>query len=152
MRNNSTLKVLIFTRDHTNNSERLTIYARITVDGRRAEISLKRYVSVNDWDETRGRVIGFLQKALVLETKHPCSFTIGRALLTVFQNLFPGCFQEDQTVECKMRLTGSPIQKMCLLWKPGRIRSLVTQATKYVWTGMQRLPMFWAFLSRSLNE
>ncbi len=68
MRNNSTLKVLIFTRDHTNNPERLTIYARITVDGRRAEISLKRYVSVNDWDETRGRVIGFSQKARLLNS------------------------------------------------------------------------------------
>ncbi|MCL6265413.1 site-specific integrase [Flagellimonas myxillae] len=68
MRNNSTLKVLIFTRDHTNNPERLTIYARITVDGRRAEISLKRYVSVSDWDEIRGRVIGFSQKARLLNS------------------------------------------------------------------------------------
>ncbi|MCE2611703.1 site-specific integrase [Flavobacteriaceae bacterium D16] len=68
MRNNSTLKVLIFTRDHSNNPERLTIYARITVDRKRAEISLKRYVSVNEWDEIRGRVIGFTQKARLLNS------------------------------------------------------------------------------------
>ena len=68
MRSSSTLKVLIFTRDHTNNPERLTIYARITVDRRRAEISLKRHVSVNEWDETRGRVIGFSRKARFLNS------------------------------------------------------------------------------------
>lgn len=44
------------------------IYARVTIDGKRAEISLKRYVSVNDWDETRGRVIGFSQKARLLNS------------------------------------------------------------------------------------
>ncbi|WP_396637378.1 Arm DNA-binding domain-containing protein [Maribacter sp. R77961] len=54
IRNNSTLTVLIFTRDITNNPEKLTIYARITVDGRRAEISLKRYTSVNVWDVSKG--------------------------------------------------------------------------------------------------
>jgi hypothetical protein len=48
MRNSNTLKVLLFTRDISNNPQKLTIYARITVNGKRAEISLKRYVSVNE--------------------------------------------------------------------------------------------------------
>ncbi len=68
MRNNSTLTVLIFTRDITFNPEKLTIYARITVDGRRAEISLKRYTSVNVWDVTKGRVIGTTQRARLLNS------------------------------------------------------------------------------------
>ena len=68
MRNNSTLTVLIFTRDITYNPEKLTIYARITVDGRRAEISLKRYTSVNVWDVSKGRVIGTTQKARMLNS------------------------------------------------------------------------------------
>ncbi|WP_282160928.1 site-specific integrase [Ulvibacterium marinum] len=68
MRNNSTLAVLIFTRDITYNPEKLTIYARITVDGRRAEISLKRYTSVNVWDVSKGRVIGTTQKARLLNS------------------------------------------------------------------------------------
>ena len=68
MRNNSTLTVLIFTRDITYNPEKLTIYARITVDGRRAEISLKRYVGVNVWDVSKGRVIGTTQKARILNS------------------------------------------------------------------------------------
>jgi len=68
MRNNSTLTVLIFTRDINYNPEKLTIYARITVDGRRAEISLKRYVGVNVWDVSKGRVIGTTQKARKLNS------------------------------------------------------------------------------------
>lgn len=68
MRNNSTLAVLIFTRDITYNPEKLTIYARITVDGRRAEISLKRYTSVNVWDVSKGRVIGTTQRARLLNS------------------------------------------------------------------------------------
>jgi hypothetical protein len=66
MRNNSTLSVLIFTREINYNPEKLTIYARITVDGRRAEISLKRNTSVNVWDVSKGRVIGTTQKARML--------------------------------------------------------------------------------------
>ena len=68
MRSNSTLAVLIFTRDITYNPEKLTIYARITIDGKRAEISLKRYTSVNVWDISKGRVIGNTQKARLLNS------------------------------------------------------------------------------------
>jgi len=68
MLNNSTLAVLIFTRDITYNPEKLTIYARITVDRRRAEISLKRYTSVNVWDSSKGRVTGTTQRARLLNS------------------------------------------------------------------------------------
>lgn len=68
MRNNSTLAIPIFTRDITNNPEKLTIYARITVNGRRAEISLKRYTSANVWDVSKGRVTGTTQKARLLNS------------------------------------------------------------------------------------
>ncbi|SRX55032.1 site-specific integrase [Aequorivita sp. CIP111184] len=68
MRNNSTLTVLIFTRDITYNPNKLTIYARITVDGKRAEISLKRYTAVNVWDVSKGRVSGTSQKVRLLNS------------------------------------------------------------------------------------
>ncbi|MDC6386642.1 Arm DNA-binding domain-containing protein [Muricauda sp. SK9] len=68
MRNSNTLKVLIFTRDISNNPEKLTIYARITVNGKRAEISLKRYVSVNEWDKNKGRLHGLTHKARLLNS------------------------------------------------------------------------------------
>ncbi|GGG57212.1 transposase [Croceivirga lutea] len=68
MRNSNTFKLLIFTRAHTNDSTRLTIYARITVNGKRAEISLKRYTTVNDWDDKLGRIKGNTQKAKLLNS------------------------------------------------------------------------------------
>lgn len=38
--------------------EMAVVYARITVNGRRAEISLKIKVSINNWDEAKGRAKG----------------------------------------------------------------------------------------------
>ena len=38
--------------------EMAVVYARITVNGRRAEISLKSKVSINNWDEAKGRAKG----------------------------------------------------------------------------------------------
>lgn len=68
MRNSNTLAVLIFVRDHTGNPQKLTIYARVTVNKRRAEISLKRNVAVNEWDEKRGRMIGTHPKARMMNS------------------------------------------------------------------------------------
>lgn len=45
----------------------MTIHARITVNGKRAEISLKRYVLVNEWDENRGRLHGLTHKNSYLD-------------------------------------------------------------------------------------
>ncbi|SFB99450.1 hypothetical protein SAMN04487891_104240 [Flagellimonas taeanensis] len=68
MLNSNTLKVLIFTRDISNNPEKLTIYARITVNGKRAEISLKRYALVNEWDENKGRLHGLTPQSRLLNS------------------------------------------------------------------------------------
>ncbi len=68
MRNNSTLKILIFTRDITHNPEKLTIYARITVDKKRAEISLKRYTTAYEWDDNKGRITGNSKRANLLNS------------------------------------------------------------------------------------
>lgn len=46
----------------------MTIYARITVNGKWAEISLKRYTSVNEWDENKGRLHGLTHKARLLNS------------------------------------------------------------------------------------
>ena len=55
MLKNCTLAILIFTRDINNNPEKLTIYARITVNKQRAEFSIKRDIAVCNWDIFRCR-------------------------------------------------------------------------------------------------
>ncbi|SUJ20011.1 Uncharacterised protein [Sphingobacterium spiritivorum] len=48
--------------------EMATVYARITVNGRRTEISLKSKVSINNWDEVKGRAKGKRQEIVKLNS------------------------------------------------------------------------------------
>ncbi len=54
----TTFSVLFFTRKLNRNKEELSIYARITVNGKCSEMSLKRKTLVNDWDNSKGRLKG----------------------------------------------------------------------------------------------
>ncbi|WP_282161028.1 hypothetical protein [Ulvibacterium marinum] len=64
MHKNSTLAVLIFTRDINDNPEKLTIYARITVNGKRAEINIGNSYPVALWNAKISKALG-----RTLETK-----------------------------------------------------------------------------------
>jgi site-specific recombinase XerD len=66
MPNYTTFSVLFFVRKHHNERKKLFIYARVTVDGKRSEISLKRSISVNHWDVSKGRAKGTIPKARML--------------------------------------------------------------------------------------
>ncbi len=66
MPNYTTFSVLFFVRKHHNETKKLFIYARVTVDGKRSEISLKRSISVNHWDASKGRAKGTTPKARTL--------------------------------------------------------------------------------------
>ena len=66
MQTDSTFAVLFFTRNTRKNSGTLSIYARITVNGKRTEISLKRSVPVNHWDVSKGRARGNAQNIRIL--------------------------------------------------------------------------------------
>lgn len=48
--------------------EMATVYARITVNGRRTEISLKSKVPINNWDEVKGRAKGKRQEIVKLNS------------------------------------------------------------------------------------
>lgn len=48
--------------------EMAVVYARITVNGRRAEICLKSKVSINNWDEAKGRAKGKRQEIVKLNS------------------------------------------------------------------------------------
>ncbi|NMH89870.1 site-specific integrase [Flavivirga algicola] len=66
MKTNSTFTIIFFTRKSSSKADKLSIYARITVDGQRSEISLKRSVLVNDWDNNRARCRGNTTKVRFL--------------------------------------------------------------------------------------
>ncbi|WP_345006714.1 site-specific integrase [Snuella lapsa] len=58
MRSNNTFAIIFFSRKSRSNSNFLNIYCRITVEGKRSEISLKRSIPVNNWDVSKGKARG----------------------------------------------------------------------------------------------
>lgn len=66
MKTTSTFTIIFFTRKSRSNPEQLSIYVRITVNGKRAEISLKRSVHHTEWDTTKNKGRGNTEKIRVL--------------------------------------------------------------------------------------
>jgi len=58
MATNHTFSVLCLTRKSRATQNKVPIYLRITVSGRRAEISTREYVELAKWNSTKGRVKG----------------------------------------------------------------------------------------------
>lgn len=55
MQTNSTFSIIFFTRKSRSTTNLLSIYVRITVNGQRSEISLKRNVLFKEWDNSKNR-------------------------------------------------------------------------------------------------
>ncbi len=68
MRTDSTLGVIFFTRKKRSNPTILAIYARITVNKERAEFSIKRDISVCNWDIFRCRAKETSENLILLNT------------------------------------------------------------------------------------
>lgn len=66
MRALSTFSITFFTRKSRRTPNELSIYVRITVAGKRAEISLKRCVNSTQWDPTKNKGRGNSEKIRVL--------------------------------------------------------------------------------------
>lgn len=63
------LSLLFYLRKHKKDRVgRSMIYIRITIDGKRAEISTGRKVHANDWDAAYGKVLGFSQDVRLLNS------------------------------------------------------------------------------------
>tara|TARA_R110002111_G_scaffold124392_2_gene188511 strand:- start:7938 stop:9197 length:1260 start_codon:yes stop_codon:yes gene_type:complete len=66
MKTTATFSILFWADFSRAKNNQASIYVRITVNGKRATISLKRKVSVSDWDANKGRSRGTNQKARIL--------------------------------------------------------------------------------------
>jgi site-specific recombinase XerD len=62
MKSKSTFTIIFFTRKSRSNPNELSIYVRITVKGKRAEISLKRSIAISQWDTNKNRGKGNTEK------------------------------------------------------------------------------------------
>ncbi|MEJ4087640.1 site-specific integrase [Galbibacter orientalis] len=68
MKTKHTFTVIFFTRKSRSNPKQLSIYVRITINGKRSEISLKRNIPTKDWDSNKSRGRGSSQKIRTLNT------------------------------------------------------------------------------------
>jgi len=68
MKTKHTFTVIFFTRKSRSNPKQLSIYVRITINGKRSEISLKRSIPSKDWDNNKSRGRGSSQKVRTLNT------------------------------------------------------------------------------------
>jgi len=68
MKTSSTFSILFWADFSRTKNDQASIYARITVNGKRATISLKRKVLVSDWDVHKNRARGTNQKSRILNS------------------------------------------------------------------------------------
>ncbi len=68
MKTSSTFSILFWADFSRVKDNQASLYARITVNGKRATISLKRKVLISDWDAHKNRVRGKNQKSRILNS------------------------------------------------------------------------------------
>ena len=58
MRSSNTFSITYFVKKHRVSNDEVPIYVRITVDGKRVDLSIRRKVALDRWDESRGTAKG----------------------------------------------------------------------------------------------
>lgn len=78
MRTTQTFSISFFTRKKKNQSDSAILYARITINGKKLEISLKRTISVDKWNQASTKMMG----------NSPESFQINKKINETRSHLF----------------------------------------------------------------
>jgi len=68
MRTNNTFGVQFITRSNKAKDGLYPIYARISVDGRRVEVSLKKFINPDNWSDAKGSAKGKSEEIRNLNT------------------------------------------------------------------------------------
>jgi integrase len=140
MRDSNTFSIQFITRPNKIRKEQLPIYARISVNGNRIEISLKRWIKKEDWDASKGIGKGTRMEIRSLnryiEEVRTRLFECYRELkmsnklitTTVIKNKFLGIDQSEHTL-CKLIDYHNTQMKEALAW--GTMKNYFT-TQKYI--------------------
>ncbi|GAA4304552.1 site-specific integrase [Aestuariibaculum suncheonense] len=145
MKSKNTFTVIFFTRKSRSNPQQLSIYVRITVSGKRSEISLKRSVLVKDWDSNKSRAKGSSVKIKALNAYLDEVF--GKLLNCHKELLFEDVIVssdsikarylgEDETSKTLRDLVSYHHDKMGTVLKPGTMKNYYT-TEKYLYEFLQ---------------
>lgn len=103
MRTNQTFSISFFTRKKKKQPEAALLYARITVNGKSVEMSLKRTVLLNKWCQSSSKILGNSSEAYQINKK----LEETRVLL---YNIYDALLKEEQLITAqllKARFLGS---------------------------------------------
>ena len=106
MKTTATFSILFWADFSRAKNNQASIYVRITVNGKRATISLKRKVSVSDWDAHKGRSRGTNQNARILNNYLE---EVNSGIFKCYQLGALG-FGEHSQSSCSPRYAGLPIR------------------------------------------
>lgn len=135
MQNYTPLSIIFFVRNPRKDVTKLAIYARITIECKRAELSVKRSISIENWDEARTRAIenspeniqlnGYLDEVyLQLMQTYKELFAQGKVITAqAIKARFLGLDEEHKTLKQLIKYHNTT-QKSVL--KPGTIKNYYT--------------------------
>lgn len=145
MKSKHTFTVIFFTRKSRSNSQELSIYVRITVSGRRSEISLKRSVLRKDWDSRKSRAKGNSLKIKALNTYLDEVFVklldchkelMSEGALISSDSIKSRFLGEDETNKTLQELINYYQDKMKVVLRPGTMKNYYT-TEKYLFKFLQ---------------
>jgi integrase len=140
MRTTNTFGIQFIIRKNKAKEELAPIYVRITVDARRVEISLKRWINPNDWDNVKGKAKGNKEEAKSLNhyldevraqlVQNYQELQVQKQLITAdtIKDLFLGLDQKDYTL-CKLVEYHNQVMMSSLTW--GTMKNYFT-TQKYI--------------------
>ena len=140
MRTTNTFGIQFITRSNKAKGELLPVYVRITVDGRRVEISLKRWIHPDSWNNSKGMARGnkqeirslnhYLEEVRTRLVECYQEMQIQKRLITAsaIKNMFLGTDQKKYTL-CKLVDYHNEVMKETLAW--GTLKNYFT-TQKYI--------------------
>jgi site-specific recombinase XerD len=140
MRTTNTFGIQFITRKNKAKEELAPIYVRITVDSRRVEISLKRWINPNDWDNIKGKAKGnkdeakslnhYLEEVRAQLVQNYQELQLQKQLITAdtIKNMFLGLGEKEYTL-CKLVEYHNQVMMSTLTW--GTMKNYFT-TQKYI--------------------
>lgn len=140
MRTTNTFGIQFIIRKNKAKEDLAPIYVRITVDARRVEISLKRWINPNEWDSGKGKAKGskgetkslnhYLEEVRTRLVENYQELQVQKQLITAdtIKDLFLGLDQKDYTL-CKLVEYHNQVMMSILTW--GTMKNYFT-TQKYI--------------------
>lgn len=135
MKTNSTFGVIFFTRKSRSNPDFLDIYVRITANRQRTEVSVKRSIEANLWDNAKGRAKGYTPDSrrlnAYLDEVYSQLLDCHNQLLSELKVITPDAIKkrflgEDEQHKTLMQLVTYHNESMVHTLKPGTMKNYYT--------------------------